>query len=168
VKRAGVVLLLPLASLALLALLAGCAAKRPSGPPHPTGSQTLVLRAQQLAADGKPEKARDLYLDVLREHPDDPAAFDARWGMAMLQLAPRSPLRDYRLALINFERLIAKYGKSGNPRIAEAEAWRSALRNLASCQVQGAKLATDVDRLRSLEAAIDRLREVDLGPEVAP
>jgi hypothetical protein len=162
---------LPPLALALglaLALLEGCAAKRSPGAPAPTPPQALVLRAQELASKGKPEEARDLYLDVLREHPDDPAAFDARWGMAMLRLAPKSPLRDYRLALVNFERLIAKFGKSGNPRIAEAEAWCSALRSLSSCQIQGAKLANDVDRLRSLEADIDRLREVDLGPEVAP
>jgi hypothetical protein len=153
----------------LLALLAAaCAAKRPPVDAAPSPAAALVTRAQALTAQGSPRDARKLYLKVLQDYPEDPAAFDARYGLAQLHLDPKSPLRNYSLALVNLDRLVARYGKTGGSWLPEVETWRAALRRLSYCETQTKKLNEDVTRLRAVESSMDQLRELDLELEPKP
>jgi hypothetical protein len=152
--------------LAAVALLAACAAKRPPPEPRPLApAEELVTRARAVERSD-PHQARKLYLEVLREYPKEPAAFDARYGMARLRLDPKSPLRSYRLALINFDLLVQRYGKDGGDWLNDVETWRAVLRRLGQAEAKGRRLAQDVDRLREVETERDQLRELDLEIEV--
>jgi hypothetical protein len=165
------------------ALAAACAAQRPPPPPPPpppplSPAAQLVQQADDAVKINEARTARDLYTQVLKDYPNDPAAFDARYGLAMLRVDPKSPLLDYDAARVNFDRLVARYGKQGGDWLREAQAWRAVLRRLDSCEEKTAKLeadleqmkdlGADVERLRELEADVQRLREVEKGLETEP
>jgi hypothetical protein len=150
-----------------LACLPACSALG-SKPVETTTASALVAQGNALAQEGEPLEARDAYLEVLRAHADDPVAFDARYGMAQLRLDQKSPLHDYRLALVNLDLLVERYGSSNPERLLEIENLRAVLRRLRSCEAKGKRLAVDADRLRELESDMDQLRELDLELEVGP
>lgn len=163
-----------LRSLALAVLLAACA-RRPAPvmhPPKPEPSQQLLAQARDSVANGRYAEARSHYLEILENYPDSPAAFQARWGMAWIRVDPKSPLRDYAAARINFDRLVADYGADGGDWRAWAEAWRGVLARLAAAEAEGETLR---DRQKALENEIvslkqdlDRLRALEMDLESKP
>ena len=160
----------------LLALLvSACASRRPpavSHPLKPDPSQLLLSQARDKVANGKYLEARKLYIQILSKHPKSPEAFEARWGMAWIRVDPRSPLRDYTAARINFDRLVADYGSRGGDWLAWAHAWQAVLERLSAAESEGVALKTKKqaleDDLVDLESDLDRLRELEMDLEVKP
>jgi hypothetical protein len=142
--------------LALAALVPGCAAGSwlRLGRAVPGTPAADVAWGNDLAAHDQPAAARDVYQRVVREHPKDPAAGDAVWGLALLLVDGESPLCDYRAALAAFDRLVADYPR--NEHVAEARAWRSALRQTQRLEAEVGRLRTDLDRLKQLDMEMER------------
>jgi hypothetical protein len=115
-----------------------------------------VARAAQLAADGRPRDARDLYEDVIRDHRKEPVAADALYGLAILQVEPKSPLRNYQAARATFQRLLAEHPDSTHG--AEARAWRAALGEIERCSADAARLREDMERLKRLDLELEAPR----------
>jgi hypothetical protein len=165
-----------LAVLALVALLvSACAWQRPqpaSHPPKPEPSQLLLSKAREKVANGKYLEARKLYIQILEKYPKSPEAFEARWGMAWIRVDPRSPLRDYAAARVNFDHLAADYGSRGGDWLAWVQAWQAVLERLAAAESEGVALKTKKqaleDDLVDLESDLDRLRELEMDLEVKP
>jgi tetratricopeptide (TPR) repeat protein len=131
-------------------LAAGCAGMRlPGGLGEGNSGARDVTRAASLAAEGRPRDARELYESVIRDHRKEPAAADALYGLAILQVEPKSPLRDYSAARANFQRLLAEHPDS--PHAAEARAWRAALGEIERCSTDAARLRQDMERLKRLD-----------------
>jgi hypothetical protein len=164
-------------ALAALVLLLGsaCAWRRPqpaSHPPKPDPAQLLLSQARDKVANGNYPEARKLYIEILEQYPESPEAFQARWGMAWIRVDPRSPLRDYGAARINFDHLAADYGARGGDWLAWVEAWQAVLERLSAAESEGVALKTKKqaleDDLVDLEGDLDRLRELEMDLEVKP
>jgi hypothetical protein len=160
---------------ALLAVaLSSCARRSPPArhPPKPDPAQLLLSEARDKVASGEYQEARKLYIQILEQHPESPEAFQARWGMAWIRVDPRSPLRDYSAARINFDHLAADYGASGGDWLAWVEAWQAVLTRLSAAESEGAALKNKKqaleDDLVDLESDLDRLRELEMDLEVKP
>ena len=147
----------------LLVLVAGCTAGRPS-PWIPDARQRgdsaaaarLVARADDLVGHGQALAALSVYERVLREHPDDPAAAAALYGLGRLQADPGSRLRNYRAAHAAFSRLMADYPSS---RWApEARAWRAVLADLLAREDESARLKAQIESLRRTDLDLERRR----------
>jgi hypothetical protein len=163
-----------LRSVALTLLLAACW-RRPAPallPPKPEPSQQLLALAQESVADGRYARGRKYYIEILEKYPESPEAFQARWGMAWVRVDPKSPLRDYSAARINFDRLVADYGSDGGDWLAWVEAWRAVLARLATVETEGVALKHKKqaleDDLVGMEEDLDRLRELEMDLELKP
>jgi hypothetical protein len=159
----------------VLALASACAWRRPppaSHPPKPEPAQLLLSQAREKVASGKYFEARKLYIQILEKHPESTEAFQARWGMAWIRVDPRSPLRDYAAARINFDHLVADYGSRGGDWLAWVEAWQAVLDRLSAAESEGVELKSKKqaleDDLVDLESDLDRLRELEMDLEVKP
>jgi TolA-binding protein len=131
-------------------LAGGCAGMRlPGGLGEGNAGARDVARAANLAAEGRPREARDLYETVIRDHPKEPAAADALYGLAILEVEPKSPIRDYPAARAKFQRLLTEHPDS--PHAAEARAWRAALGEIERCSADAARLRQDMERLKRLD-----------------
>lgn len=149
-------------ALALGVLCAGCAAvdwfhAKPERRPE---AARLVARADELARDGQPSAARDLYERVVGEPARDAVHARALYGLARLYVDPSSGLRDYRAAQVAFERLLAEYGKGEWE--ADARAWRATLAELLAREAEAARLKDEATKLR---ADLERLKRIDLNLE---
>jgi hypothetical protein len=83
-------------------------------------------------------------------------AEDALWGLALLYVDPKSPLRDYQAALTTFGRLL---DLEPNGRHAdEARAWRATLRDLLRHEREATRLRADIERLRELDVQMEGKR----------
>jgi hypothetical protein len=163
-----------LACLASFLVSAGCA-RKPAPvfhPPKPEPAQHLLSEARDKVANGQYTEGRKLYIRILEEYPESAEAFQARWGMAWIRIDPKSPLRDYTAARINFDRLAADYGSQGGDWLAWVEAWRAVLDRLDAAESEGIALKTKKqaleDDLVDLEGDFDRLRELEMDLELKP
>ena len=164
--------------LGLGALCSGCATTGwLSSQPEkirPAPTVPMVVGADELARQGRPLAARDLYARIAAEPELDAAHARALYSLARLYTDPSSGLRDYRAAYVAFDRLLKQYPKSEWE--ADARAWRAALTDLAAREVEleardgelGVREA-EMARLRSeaarLGADLQRLRKIDLNLE---
>lgn len=114
----------------------------------------LVERAGELAHDGKPLAARDLYERVVREYPADPARAGALYGLGQLQCDPASPFRDYRVSYATFGRLLTEYPRSAYE--ADARLWRATLSELLVREEEMARLRSQLQRLKRIEVELER------------
>ena len=114
----------------------------------------LVVRAGELAHDGKPLAARDLYERVVRDYPGDPARASALYGLGQLQCDPASPFRDYRTSYTTFGRLLVEYPRSTYE--ADAKLWRATLNELLSREEEMARLRSQLQRLKRIEVELER------------
>jgi len=114
----------------------------------------LVERASELAHDGKPLAARELYERVVREYPGDPARASALYGLGQLQCDPASPFRDYRVSYATFGRLLAEYPRSTYE--ADARLWRATLSELLVREEEMARLRSQLQRLKRIEVELER------------
>lgn len=157
-----------------LLVLAGCARKPPPvfHPPKPEPAQHLLSEARDKVANGQYNEGRKLYIKILEDYPESPEAFQARWGMAWIRIDPKSPLRDYAAARINFDRLAADYGSQGGDWLAWVDAWRAVLDRLGAAESEGVALKTKKqaleDDLVDLEGDLDRLRALEMDLELKP
>src|SRR5262245_54083840 len=145
----GLVLLL------LLSSAIGCAQWRiPTRQPPASVSPAVDLLAE---ADGlasrKPQEARRLYREVLRQKPSDEIAAEALYGLARLRLDPASPLKDYRVALVTLAQLRARYPRSR--RALDARAWEAALGEIDRCELERGRLKTDLDRMKETDFELE-------------
>ena len=124
--------------------------------PAPARSESaqLVARAGELAHDGKPVAARDLYERVVRDYPGDPARASALYGLGQLQCDPASPFRDYRASYTTFGRLLAEHPRSTYE--AEAKLWRATLNELLARDEEMARLRSQLQRLKRIEVELER------------
>ena len=141
----------------------------------------LVAGADDLARRGEARAALLAYERVLREHPRDPAAAGALYGLGRLQADPAGGQRGYRAAQRTFPRLLAEYPESRWE--AAARAWRAVLGELITREEEAARLKEDAARSREdaarfkedaarlreeaarLKTQIERLRRTDLDLE---
>jgi len=153
-----------LVAVALLAaaLTTGCSTFGKSGvaPAPPSEASTLTARGEQLARDGQPAAARDVFARVAQESTRDPVHARALHGLARLHVDPRSGLRDYRAAHAAFRRLLAEY--PGSEWESEARAWDAVLTDLAARERDLAARDADVTRLRGEAAKIAADRDTEL------
>jgi len=131
-----------------------------SAPAQPTRAPRtepaqLVDRAGELAHDGKPLAARDLYERVVREYPGDPARASALYGLGQLQCDPASPFRDYRVSYTTFGRLIVEHPRSAYD--ADARLWRATLSELLTREEEMARLRSQLQRLKRIEVETERV-----------
>jgi len=143
-------------ALLALALVSGCAvAKRGVWlvAPRQTEAERVVARADTLARANSPREARELYLRVLRDFPDDPAAPRALYGLGQLRVDPKSPLRDYTAARLDFARLVTRYPTS--PWTPEARAWQAALSELLKHEADAERTRGDLEQLKELDKEME-------------
>ncbi|HTK91429.1 MAG TPA: hypothetical protein VL948_14380 [Verrucomicrobiae bacterium] len=114
----------------------------------------LVERAGELAHDGRPVAARDLYERVVREYPGDPARAAALYGLGQLQCDPASPFRDYRAGYTTFGRLLAEHPRSTFE--ADARLWRATLSELLARDEEMARMRSQLQRLKRIEVELER------------
>ena len=112
--------------LALGTLFAGCASldwfrDKPEGRSEPA---RLVARADELARQGQPSAARDLYARVVAGGARGAVHAQALYNLARLYVDPSSGLRDYQSAKLAFERLLTEY--PNGEWAPDARAWRGA------------------------------------------
>ena len=139
-----------LRALPLLLLLAACSA----APVSYRAPARLVGQADDLADHGQAQEASHVYERVLREHPTDPAAASALYGLGRLQASPTSSLRSYRAAHATFSRLLSEYPQSRWER--EARAWRAVLTDLLAREDESARLRAQIERLRRTDLDLER------------
>jgi outer membrane protein assembly factor BamD (BamD/ComL family) len=138
-------------------LLAACHAplwKRPFADTDPAAE--LVAQADGLARDGKSKAAARLYEQAAREYPHDPAAAGALHGLGLLQVDPKSSIRDYRAARSTYDQLLTGYPDS--PWTAEARSWQAVLQELEHRDAETARLRSDLERLKALDIDMERRR----------
>lgn len=143
-------------SLGLTLLLAAC-----SGTPWRSVTEGIQARqflgqADGLAQNGDHAAARDLYQQVIREHPASPWAARALFRLARLLVTPDSPVRDYRQAYRYFDRLLVEYPES--PQVGEARAWREALAQLLAREQEATRIQQDLERLKKIDKELERRR----------
>ena len=114
----------------------------------------LLAHADDLAALGQGRAALAAYERVLREHPGDPAAASALYGVGRLLADPSGGVRNYRAALRAFARLLADYPDSRWQ--AEARAWRAVIADLIAREDEAARLKTQIERLRRTDLDLER------------
>jgi len=137
-------------------LLPGCAVARRGiwlVAPRQSEGEQLVARADALARDNSPREARETYLRVLRDFPDDPAAPRALYGLGQLRVDPKSPLRDYAAARLDFGRLVARYPASA--WTPEARAWHAALSELLKHEADAERTRGDLEQLKELDMEME-------------
>ncbi len=122
--------------------------------PQPAPAR-LVARADAVATHD-PRGARELYLRVLRDYPDDPAAAQALYGVGRLAVDPDSPLLDYRTARATFKRLLARYPES--PWAADARAWYAVLSAMSRQETEATRLRGDLRDLKEQDMELERRR----------
>jgi hypothetical protein len=143
------------ALLLLLSSAIGCAQwQLPSRRPPASASPVVVRLAE---ADGlaasKPQEARRLYREVLRQKPPDEMAAEALYGLARLRLDPASPLKDYRVAAVTLAQLRARYPRSR--RALDARAWQAVLGEIDRCELERGRLKTDLDRMKEADFELE-------------
>lgn len=127
----------------------------PASSPAPRAEPArLVEHADQLAHDGRPVAARDLYERVVREYPGDPARAEALYGLGQLQCDPASPFRDYRAGYTTFGRLLAEHPRSSFE--ADARRWRATLSELFARDEEMARMRSQLQRLKRIEVELER------------
>jgi len=114
----------------------------------------LVERASELAHDGKPLAARELYERVVREYPGDPARASALYGLGQLQSDTATIFRAYRVSYATFGRLLAEYPRSTYE--ADARLWRATLSELLVREEEMARLRSQLQRLKRIEVELER------------
>ena len=137
-------------------LLAGCGRFLMKPPPDGDDPTRLVAQADELARNGSPTEAREVYRRVVRHHTQTPAAADALWGLGRLYVDPDSKLRDYASAQVAFGRLLTEHPDS--PHVAEARAWHSALGELLRAQDDAKRVKSDLERLKEIDMEQERHR----------
>lgn len=156
---------------AILALT-GCATVKAVWAPlaPPSEAERTVRQADALGRTGQPAAARDLYQQVLRQHPADQASAEALYRLGVLQADPRSPLRDYRAARVSFTRLLAEYPSSRWD--AEARTWQAMLTDLLvredetrranqrnqRTEEESKRTKTNLERLKQTDLDLERRR----------
>ncbi|MGH7374934.1 MAG: outer membrane protein assembly factor BamD [Candidatus Rokuibacteriota bacterium] len=157
-------------ALALLVVLASaCSTAKPAPRPSPSpwmvesherggsaAAARLIAQADDLVERGQTQAAGAVYERVVREHPEDPAAASALYGLGRLQADPAGRLRNYRAAHAAFSRLLAEYPHSRWE--AEARAWRGVLRDLLAREEESARLKSQIERLRQTDLDLERRR----------
>ena len=129
----------------------------PPVPPSRVGDPVhLVTRANELARDGMPLAARDLYEQVIRDYPEHPVRAGALFGLGQLQADPAGPLRDYRVAYLTFGRVFAEHPRSRWE--AEARRYRGLLNELQSRDDETHRLRVQLQKLRRIEVDLDKSR----------
>jgi len=113
-------------------------------------------QADGLAREGNHAGARELYEQVIREHPSSSWAARALFGLARLLVTPDSPIRDYWQAHLYFGRLLVEYPES--PRAGEARAWREALGQLLAREEEAARIRHDLERLKKIDKELETRR----------
>jgi len=131
------------AILALGVLCVGCASVRGAGAP---GARWLA-RANELAAEGRPIEARDLYEQIVREPSRDAVHAAALYELARLYVDPSGGLLDYQAAQDAFELLLADYPEGRWH--AEARAWRATLLEVRALETDAARRIDEVVRLKA-------------------
>jgi TolA-binding protein len=154
------------AVLCALVMLTGCATVKAVWAPvtPPSEAERAVRQADTLHRGGQPAAARDLYQQVVREHPGDPASAEALYWLGVLQADPSSPIRDYRVARASFTRLLAEYPRSRWD--AEARAWHATLTDLLVREEEARRakqqlLRIQEDRKRS-KTDQERLKQTEI------
>ena len=137
------------------------AVARPPSPPTVPASRVadpvqLVTRANELARDGMPLTARDVYERVIRDYPEHPVRAGALFGLGQLQADPAGPLRDYRVAYLTFGRVFAEHPRSRWE--AEARVWQGLLNELLSRDDEAHRLRVQLQKLRRIEVDLDKSR----------
>ena len=129
----------------------------PPVPPSRAGDPVqLVTRANELARDGMPLAARDVYERVIRDYPEHPVRAGALFGLGQLQADSAGPLRDYRLAYLTFGRVFAEHPRSRWE--AEARVWRGILNELLARDDEAQRLRAQLQKLRRIEVDLDKSR----------
>jgi hypothetical protein len=140
--------------------VAGPPVPPPAPPPVPPSRVAdpvhLVTRANELARDGMPLAARDLYEQVIRDYPEHPVRAGALFGLGQLQADPAGPLRDYRVAYLTFGRVFAEHPRSRWE--AEARRYRGLLNELQSRDDETHRLRVQLQKLRRIEVDLDKSR----------
>ena len=144
------------AALLLMVFVPGCGAARRGiwlvAPRH-SEAERLAGEADNLARDNSPREARDVYLRVLHDFPDDPAAPRALYGLGRLRVDPKSSLRDYAAARLDFGRLVARYPTSA--WAPEARAWHAALSELLKHEADAERTRGDLEQLKELDKEME-------------
>jgi tetratricopeptide (TPR) repeat protein len=153
-------------------VLTGCASVKAVWAPlaPPSEAERTVRQADALGRTGQPAAARDLYQQVVRQHPADQASAEALYRLGLLQGDPSSPLRDYRAARASFTRLLADYPQSRWD--AEARAWQATLTELLAredearrakqrfqqSEEDGKRSKTNLEHLKQTDTYLERRR----------
>jgi TolA-binding protein len=134
-------------------------------PPDPTPAAAparvadpvqFLSRADELARDGSPLAARDLYERVVRDFPDHPVRAGAIYGLGQLQADPAGPLRDYRAAYATFGRVLTEHPRSRWE--TDTRRWRGVLSELLARDDEAHRLRVQLQKLRRIEVDLDKSR----------
>lgn len=121
--------------------------------PEQSDAERLVVQADAAARARDNRRARDLYQEVLRNHPDADTGPRALYGLALLYVDPESPFRDSGAARRLFARLTSRYPDS--PWTREARAWQATLAELVRQDAEVARLRGDMKRLKDLDLEME-------------
>jgi len=143
-------------SLGLTLLLAACSGTPWRSLTEGMQARQFLVRADGLARNGDHAGARDLYQQVLREHPSSAWEARALFRLARLLVTPDSPIRDYRQAYRYFDRLLVEHPES--QQVGEARAWREALGQLLTREQEAARIQQDLERLKKIDKELERRR----------
>lgn len=116
----------------------------------------FLSRADELARDGSPLAARDLYERVVRDFPDHPVRAGALFGLGQLQADPAGPLRDYRTAYATFGRVLTEHPRSRWE--TDTRRWRGVLNELLARDDEAHRLRVQLQKLRRIEVDLDKSR----------
>jgi len=146
--------------LAIVVLCAGCASVGWFRNALGGRQERRLTRADELARDGQPSAARDLYEELVREPSRDTGRAITLYKLGRLYANPASGFLDYRAAQIAFERLLAEYPKSDWE--ADARAWHATLVEIQALEAEAAWLRGEATKLQgelqAREAEAARLR----------
>jgi outer membrane protein assembly factor BamD (BamD/ComL family) len=152
--------------LCVLLVLTGCATVKAVWAPvaPPSEAERAVRQADTFGRGGHPAAARDLYQQVVREHPADHAAAEALYRLGLLHADPTSTLHDYRAARASFTRLLAEYPRSRWD--AEARAWQATLTDLLVREDEARRatqrLQRSEDDRKRAKTTQERLKQTDI------
>jgi TolA-binding protein len=139
-------------------------APAPRPPERPATPTQLVARAGTLGREGQVGAARDLYRQVIDEHPQDPARPHALWGLAQLLADPTGPRHDYRASVATFDRLLVEHPRS--ELAPDARLWRAVLAELIAREDDHARLrAQSGEEIARLRSQLQRLKRIDVELE---